>query len=128
MNFNIQGQVPIEIEHTYQVTVEQWSLDNSTPTTVHKSAFGNTGTSQGVPDYQGSFRVPPIIGSPNGTEMDLDALSAQPGGFTISFPWGGRKYAATGCKISKITRSNTPGTGDAMTDVSYVPVDVVRIS
>ena len=53
----IVGPVGIKINGRYAITVTNFSRDVSTPTKVHKGAFGPFGSSEGIPDVTGSFKV-----------------------------------------------------------------------
>lgn len=53
----IVGPVSIKINGRFAITVTNFSRDVSTPTKIHKGAFGPFGTSEGISDVTGSFKV-----------------------------------------------------------------------
>ena len=53
----IVGPVAIKINGRFAITVTNFSRDVSTPTKVHKGAFGPFGNSEGISDVTGSFKV-----------------------------------------------------------------------
>lgn len=123
-NITLVGQIPIEINHAFSITATRLSVRVSQPNTVKKGAFGPIGTAQGIEDAsaQITFAMPAT-----GPEFDLKALSANPGGFTLSYTAGAQKYALLGCRRSEKSISNDPGSGDATMDVSITATEEIAL-
>lgn len=118
------GQVPVEFNHVFSITAGRLSVRVSTPTVVKKGAFGPVGTARGIQDAsaQFSFCVPTT-----GPEFDLEALSAQAGGFTTSYTLGANKYALLGCRVTEKSISNDPGQGDTTMDISIIATEEIEL-
>lgn len=104
----LQGQTPIEIDHTYRIEVTGFTFRKSTPITVHKSA-GAVGVALGIPDVTGSFTA---MLPATGLSFSPSALNDRPEGFTISFPYGGSKRLVTHCRFGEDSINVTPSSGD----------------
>jgi hypothetical protein len=61
-----------------------------------------------------------------GIEIDIDSLSARPGGFSFNFSKGARRYLVTGCQLSEDSIDNDPENADTNNQVTIEATDMVR--
>lgn len=129
--FDIEGQLPVEINFQTQITIENFSCRQSKPLTHKGSALGVTGIAEGIPVAFLSFRIP-ILATPQMTEQNLQRfMRAVPGTargtkFTLSFRNSvGARKTLIGCKIGERSYSNSPMQGDAACEVSGYAEDML---
>lgn len=120
--FDIEGQLPVEINFQTQVTLENFSIRRSRQLTIKGSALGVTGTARGIASGTFSFKMP-ILATPQMTELNAQRLIASLPGpkekFTMSFRNSvGARKTCIGCVLGEDSYSNTPLQGDAGADFS----------
>lgn len=129
--FDIEGQLPVEINFQTQVTIENFSVRENKPLTPKTSALGVTGIAEGVPIPEFSFRVP-ILATPQMTEQNLQRFMRASGTsmrgqkFTLAFrnSLGARKTLVN-CRCSVRAYNNAPGQGDAAAEVSGTAEEMI---
>lgn len=123
-NIDLVGQVAVQVNFVYAITATRMSVRVSQPNTVKKTASGPLGTAQGIEDAsaQITFAIPK-----GGIEFDFKALSAEPGGFTLSYTLGAQTFALLGCRRSEKSISNDPGSGDTSMDVSLTATEEIAL-
>ena len=123
MALDLVGQVPAEIDHKYAVTLTDLDVKKATQTTVKKGALGPIGTAQGIPDYTANFT---LAYPKTGLELNLEALSLKPGGFSLTYTAGINRWSLVGCKLSEDTLTVNNAQGDVTVKVSLTATDRVR--
>lgn len=116
-NLDLQGQLRAELNHVPVITITRVSVDENLPGTVKKGGYGVIGIAEGIGDGSGSFTmsVPKA-----GMEIDVFALKASGARFTLSWTEGVSRLLASGCKITRVSRSNDPAGGDYSVSVSFI--------
>lgn len=118
-NIDLTGQVPVEINHAYTITLTNLSVHVSNPMNVKKGAFGVIGKSKGIPDVTATFK---LAVPKTGLEIDIRTLD----NFTLTYhDTPVTKYMILGCDVSSIALSVEQGTGDAMYDVSVTGTEEI---
>jgi len=107
---NHQGAVAVEVDHAFRPEVVRFSRTKATPTRVKKTGAAVTKT-VGTPDVTGSLTVV-IPAAGFGGMLELTD-------FTISYPWGGKKYLIQHCSWNSDGRDATPGEGDSEQTLSF---------
>lgn len=120
--FNIEGQLPVEINFQTQVTVENFTINEDRALTHKGSALGITGIAVGLGTPTFSFRLP-ILDSPQMTELNAQRfMSSRPAPgqkFTMAFRNSvGARKTAVGCVLGHRAYSNTPIPGEASAEFS----------
>ena len=120
--FDIEGQLPVEINFLTVVTLENFSVRRPRQTNHRGSAKGITGISRGLATPTFSFRLP-ILATPQMTEINAQRLiSSLPGPnqkFTMSFRNSvGARKTLVGCVLSEDAYNNTPLPGEASAEFS----------
>lgn len=119
--FDIEGQLPVEINFQTQVTIENFSLDIPKPLSHRGSAKGITGISEGLEQPTFTFRMP-ILATPALTELNVSKFKTATGKskkFTLAMRNSvGARITLIGCKLGRRAYSNTPLSGDAGAEFS----------
>lgn len=120
MAFDLVAQVPVSIDGGIVVTIEEMTVNYTLPQTVHKGALGVIGVATGVQDVSADFTmsVPKT-----GPEVNLVTKSAQPGGFTLTYPLGVKRFALTGCRVKSDTVRIVQGSGQVTISGSIIAED-----
>lgn len=123
-NIDFVGVVPVEIDHKYVITISQFSVRVTQPQVVKKGAIGVLGKAQGVPDVSGSFRleIPK-----DGYEVDVVALFQKPGGVTLSYTLGRKKWAILGVNASEKAVGSGEGDGNTSANFNYVGTEEIPL-
>jgi len=120
--FDIEGQLPVEINFLTQVTLENFTITRSRQTTIKGSALGVTGTARGIASGTFSFKMP-ILATPRMTELNahafIAALPTPQEKFTMAFRNSvGARKTCIGCVLAHDSYMNTPLQGDAGAEFS----------
>lgn len=120
--FDIEGQLPVEINFQTQVTIENFSVRIPKPLNHRGSAKGITGISEGLEQPTFSFRMP-ILASPTLTELNVQrfrsAILGRSKKFTLAVRNSvGARITLVGCKLGERAYNNTPLSGDAGAEFS----------
>lgn len=91
---DIPGQVPILINHTFALTIENFSVHRTRASQVATGFAGNYGKRKGVYQYSFEFDMPPTV---VGYEVPLEVL-AQP--FTLTIRPGAKEFSFFGCEAN----------------------------
>lgn len=90
----IPGQVPILWNHTFALTIENFSVQATAASSVATGFAGNYATREGVPQYTFSFDMPPLA---SGFEIPLSVLKTRG---TITYRVGEQEYNLYGAKVN----------------------------
>jgi len=91
---NIPGQVPVLINHTFALTIENFSVHRTRSSAVATGFAGNFAKRKGVFQYSFEFDMPPLT---VGYEVPLAVLE-QP--FTLTIRPGASEYSYGGCEVN----------------------------
>lgn len=87
----IPGQVPVLINHTYALTIEDLSVNRTRASAVRTGFAGNFAKSEGVYQYTFNFTMPPLA---TGYEVPLATLAAP---FSLTYRLGAIEFTLNGC-------------------------------
>jgi hypothetical protein len=90
----IPGQVPVLINHTYALTIENLSVQRTRSSSVATGFAGNFAKRTGVYQYSLSFEMPPLA---TGWEVPVEVLAAP---FTLTYRVGALEYSLDGCEVN----------------------------
>ena len=127
--FDVEGQLPVEINFLTQVTIENFTVSRNRQLTIKGSALGVTGTAKGIATGTFSFRMP-ILATPQMTELNaqrlISSLPNQGQKFTMAFRNSvGARKVLRGCLLGSDTYTNTPLQGDAGAEFSGTVEEVL---
>jgi hypothetical protein len=91
----IPGQVPILWNHTFVLTIENFSIKASQSSDVATGFAGNFATRDGVPQYSFTFDMPPTAA---GFEVDLSVLKTRG---TLTYRIGAQEFTLNGAKVNE---------------------------
>jgi hypothetical protein len=120
-NNPLVGGAVFAIDSTKLSTTTKVSAKRTRNIAQKYGPLGPIGSGKGQYKITGtlSFAVPKA-----GLEVDLDALSAQDGGFSISFQKGTKRYILRGCEITDDAFSNDPLQGETDNEVSFTATEM----
>lgn len=90
----IPGQVPVLINHTYALTIENLSVQRTRSSSVATGFAGNFAKRTGVYQYSFNFEMPPLA---TGWEVPVEVLAAP---FTLTYRVGALEYSLDGCEVN----------------------------
>lgn len=90
----IPGQVPVRINDTYAITIENLSVQGTRSVAVASGFAGNFAKRKGIKQFTFSFDMPPLV---VGYEVPLAVLE-QP--FKLTYVVGSVEYDLDGCDLS----------------------------
>ena len=90
----IPGQVPVLVNHTFSLTIENLSISRTRSSTVRTGFAGNFAKSKGVYQYTFSFEMPPLV---IGYEIPLAVLAAP---FTLTIRPGVNEFSLNGAEVN----------------------------
>jgi hypothetical protein len=121
-NLPLVAGIVTAIQNQPMVTVTKVSLRRTRAVAQRYGALGPIGSAAGPYKFQGTLTFAVPI---SGLEIDIDALSALPTGFSINFSKGARRYLVRGCFISEDGVDNNPETAETDNQVSIVATEMV---
>lgn len=125
MNLPLVGGIVTKINNVPLSTVVKASMRRSRNVTQKYGALGPIGSAPGQYKFEGTldFAVPQA-----GMEIDIDALSASPTGFSFQFSKGAFRYTVTGAHISDDGIDNDPAQGETNNQVRIVATEMFRVA
>lgn len=120
---DITGAVPVRVNGKYSITITNFSRDKSTPTKVHRGAFGNFGTSQAPgADITGSFKVSvPKTGFEFNWAQEFGGTG---GSIVLDLP---TKIGLTSVKLSKDSLAVDQAQGNTEQTINFTAQDEVTL-
>jgi len=91
----IPGQVPILIDHTFALTIENLTVQRTRASSVATGFAGNYAKRTGVYQYTFSFDMPPL--ATGGFEVPLSVLSKP---FTLTYRVGDQEFSLNGAEVN----------------------------
>lgn len=124
-NNPLVGGIVNKINNVAMSTVVKCSLRRSRNVAQKYGALGPIGSAPGQYKFEGTldFAVPVA-----GMEIDIDALSSSPTGFSFQFSKGAFRYTVTGTHIADDGIDNDPQQGETNNQVRIVATEMIRIA
>lgn len=117
-NANLQGQLKPEIDHVPVISITRCSIDENAPGTSAKGGYGFIGTADGIGDSSGQFTMKVVKDQP--LEVDVYRLKRSGERFTLSWVEGASRILVSSAKVTRVSRTNDPGTGNYDLNVSWM--------
>lgn len=103
----IPGQVPVLINHTFALTIENFSGQRTRASSVASGFAGNFAKRRGIYQYSVSFDMPPL--ATGGFEVPLSVLAVP---FDLTLRVGDQEFTYNGCEVNDDDLSVTMQTGN----------------
>jgi len=91
----IPGQVPVLINHTFALTIENLTVQRTRSSSVATGFAGNYAKRKGVYQYAFTFDMPPL--ATGGFEVPLPVLSET---FTLTYRVGDQEFTLNGADVN----------------------------
>jgi len=124
-NLTAAQPVQAEIEHTYAVTLYDFSVKGDKAVTPRFGAQGPIGMQIGQEKVTFSFK---FFAPATGLEFDWNTLSKKVGGFTITFSLGAERHQMYGCRVQSRAIASNPETGDVTYSADGAAIEWLPIS
>lgn len=91
----IPGQCPILVNHTFALTIENFSVQRTRSSSVATGFAGNYAKRTGIYQYSFNFDMPPL--ATGGYEVPLTVLASA---HSITYRVGDQEFTLDGCEVN----------------------------